>query len=298
MKYRTLGSTGMKISVIGIGTWQLGGEWGKDYTQDEADAILSSAKDCGINFIDTAECYGDHTSESLIGNHIKDSREDWILATKFGHKFHSFLDRTEEWEANQVQEQLEESLKALRTDRIDLYQFHSGKDEVFQNDELWSMLSKQKEAGKILHLGISISGNYKTLLQIEEAKDVGAEAIQVIYNRLDKIPEKKIFPLCIKNNLGVLARVPLASGFLSGKYKTGDSFTNPNDVRSRREQKEIDSQLQEVAKIQKEELPEDIPIAQWALGWCLQHEAVTCVIPGCKNADQVKNNAGAANLDI
>ena len=96
MKYRILGSTNLRVSVIGVGTWQFGGEWGKEFTQDEADRILGRAKEVGINFIDTAECYGDHTSERLIGAATQRNRKDWIIATKFGHKYHGFLKRTDE----------------------------------------------------------------------------------------------------------------------------------------------------------------------------------------------------------
>ncbi len=158
LKYRRLGKTNLKVSVVGVGTWQIGGEWGKSVTQNEADSILSRAKELGINLIDTAECYGNHLSESLIGKFIqKDIREDWVIATKFGHKFHGHLDRTDHWSADEVIKQLDNSLKALCTDYIDLYQFHSGGYHVFDNDDLWTALDKQIQAGKIRHLGNNLS---------------------------------------------------------------------------------------------------------------------------------------------
>ncbi len=118
MKYRRLGKTNLRVSVVGVGTWQFGGEWGKDFTQDEVTQILSRARDLGINFIDTAECYGDHTSESLIGGAIHRQRDRWIIATKFGHKFHSNQNRTDERRPEQIIRQLEDSLAALRTDYV------------------------------------------------------------------------------------------------------------------------------------------------------------------------------------
>src|SRR5213596_566186 len=136
MKYRRLGNTNLKVSVIGIGTWQFGGEWGKEFTQGEAFRMLSRAAELGLNLIDTAECYGDHLSESLIGRAIHRERDKWILATKFGHKFHGNLNRTDERTATHVRQQLEDSLKALKTDYIDLYQFHSVTDLEFENEEL------------------------------------------------------------------------------------------------------------------------------------------------------------------
>jgi aryl-alcohol dehydrogenase-like predicted oxidoreductase len=295
MKYRRLGKTDLEVSVVGIGTWQFGGDWGKNFNQAEADAILSRAKDLGINLIDTAECYGPHhMSERFIGDFLsRDHREDWVVASKFGHKWHDHWDHA--WSVDDVRLQLEESLKALQTDYIDLYQFHSGSDEDFNNDELWTMLDKQVQAGKIRNLGISIGSN-DNIFQTSKATEVNAKVIQVVYNRIDQIPEEQVFPSCISQDLGVLARVPLASGYLSGKYKPGTVFTD--NVRKRRDQKEIDEKLQLVEQIQRKEVPEGVNMAEWALAWCLQHPAVTSVIPGCKSPEQVEVNARAALLDI
>src|SRR3954469_22692544 len=134
MQYRILGRTDLRVSVIGIGTWQLGGEWGRNYTQAEADAIFDKGAELGINLIDTAECYGDHVSERLIGDYLaRHERSRWVVATKFGHRFKSFMDRDQEFSPEAVRGQLEASLRALRVDTIDIYQFHSGEDAVFQN---------------------------------------------------------------------------------------------------------------------------------------------------------------------
>lgn len=295
MKYRRLGQTEMKVSVIGIGTWQLGGEWGKNFEQAEVDAMIDKGAELGINLIDTAECYGDHLSEKLIGNAVKGQREKWIIATKFGHKFKPNFDREMLFEASQVQRQLEDSLRALQTDYIDLYQFHSGTDEMFDTPGLWEMLQQQVDAGKIRHLGISISKKHASLYQVEKASDVGTEAIQAVYNRVDRKPEEKIFDSCIRQDLGVLARVPLASGFLSGKYGEDSRFPG-TDVRSSwHDQDEWQEIYREVASF-KNEVPAGVSMAHWALAWCLQHPAVTCVIPGCKTVEQVKSNALAADL--
>lgn len=294
MKYRRLGRTDLKVSVIGLGTWQFGGEWGKTFTQEEVNAILGRAKELGINFIDTAECYGDHLSEALIGEAIRGERDQWVVATKFGHKFHGFRDRTEHWSAAEVQKQLEDSLKALQTDYIDLYQFHSGTDEVFDNDELWTMLDKEKQAGKIRFLGISLNKK-NSMHQVEAATRVGADVIQVVYNRLDRRPEEDVFPSCQRQDLGVLARVPLASGYLSGKYRPDATF-GERDVRRYDEERE--KKLRLVEEIRRTEVPEGVDMAQWALAWCLQHPAVTCVIPGVKSVEQVEANAKAAGLDL
>lgn len=297
MKYRRLGSTDMIVSVVGIGTWQFGGEWGHDFHADDVARMLRRGKELGINLLDTAECYGDHLSEALIGRAIQHERAEWIVATKFGHTFHDHMERTQHWSADEVRQQLEDSLRALRTDYVDLYQFHSGDNAAFDNDALWQMLQDQVRAGKIRHIGLSISPN-DNIYQTARASQVGAEAIQVVYNRLDRTPEAQVLPSCQAQDLGVLARVPLASGYLSGKYKPGDVFDNPRDVRAARDQADIQDRLREVQVIRETEMPENVPMAAWALAWCLQHTAVTCVIPGCKSIEQVESNAGAADLDL
>ncbi len=298
MRYRRLGKTNLRVSVVGLGTWQLGGEWGRAFTQSEVDAIVGRAHELGINFIDTAECYGDHVSERLIGRGIRGQRQAWIVATKFGHRFKALGQRDQLWQADEVRQQLEESLRALQVETIDLYQFHSGSDEAFANDDLWTMLDKQVQAGKIRFLGISISSSGNPTLQVQRASEVGASVLQVVYNYLDRRPETSIFPHSQAQDLGVLARVPLASGFLSGKYKPGHRFENPADVRARWRPEEIEEKLRQVEHIRQNEVPAGVNMATWALAWCLQHPAVTCVIPGCKNVAQVEANAAAGDLDL
>ncbi len=288
----------MKVSVIGLGTWQLGGEWGKKYSEPEVEAIFDEARSCDITLVDTAECYGDHLSERLVGRALRRDRERWVIATKFGHRYTVPFEREQLWGVDDVRKQLEDSLRALAVDVIDLYQFHSGQRGAFENDALWSMLEAQKKAGKIRHIGISISSSIpreEQERQASRARAVGAECVQVVYNRLQRLPEDGIFTVSRKENLGVLARVPLASGFLSGKYRAGATF-GPDDNRSKKSAEEIDHMAAEAARIQKEEVPPGTPMAAWALAWCLRNPAVTAVIPGCKDPAQVMQNAAAANL--
>ena len=285
----------MEVSVVGVGTWQFGGEWGRNYEQREVDAIFNAARDCGINLIDTAECYGDHTSERFIGKAIESDRDQWVVATKFGHTFKENFERDTIIDPAGVVKQLDDSLRALRTDYVDLYQFHSLDDTAFQTESLWETLQAEVQKGKIRHLGISIGSN-QNVWQTSQAPAVRAEAIQVVYNRLDRAPENAVFPECAKHNLGVLARVPLASGYLSGKYRPGATFAD-NDVRGKwHTDAAREAQLAEVEKIRREELPEGVDMAAWALAWCLRNPVVTAVIPGCKDAHQVKSNASAVAL--
>ncbi len=296
MLYRRLGRSEMRVSIVGMGAWQFGGEWGRPFTVDEVAAILDRAAELGVNLVDTAECYGDHVSERLIGQALFGQRQRWIIATKFGHRFAGHLRRHERWSVREVRQQLEDSLRALQTDYLDLYQFHSGSDAAFDNEALWSMLDEQVRAGKVRHLGVSVSSKGDPMHQIERATSVGASVIQIVYNRLERGPETQALPACQTHDLGVLARVPLASGLLSGKYRPGTEFTQPDDMRSSLAAERVQEQLAEVERIQRDEVPAGAEMAAWALAWCLRHPAVSAVIPGCKTVAQVEANVSAVSL--
>lgn len=295
MKYRTLGRTSLKVSVVGIGTWQLGGEWGKTFTQEEVDAILDRAAEAGVNLIDTAECYGDHLAERLIGDYLsRHERDRWIVATKFGHRFNGFMDRTNAFGAADVRAQLIASLRALRTDRIDLYQLHSSGDKAFLDDGLTAVLDEARRAGMVRNLGVSIRGTGSEV-QVREAFARGYGVLQVIYNRLDLRAETDVFPTARRYNLGILARVPLASGLLSGRHEAGEKF-GPDDYRSTLGREEIARRVSQAEKIAEDELPLGVSRARWALAWCLRDPVVTAVIPGAKSPEQAAENASAADL--
>jgi aryl-alcohol dehydrogenase-like predicted oxidoreductase len=299
MKYRTLGKTGLRVSVIGMGTWQFGGEWGVNFTQEQVTPLFRKALELGINFIDTAECYGDHLSERFIGQALKElkARDKFILATKFGHHFVAPFNRTEPRSGPEVAAQLDASLKSLQTDYIDLYQYHSWGDTQFEDDGVRVVLERAKEAGKIRHIGNSLPGSAKTPRQIEASKALHIEAVQVVYNRLQRQAEDHLFPVCERLRVGVLVRVPLASGLLSGKYQPGAKFAE-NDVRTKWQAAGMDERLADVQRIAKTEVPPGMPMARWVLAWCLKSPAVQCVIPGCKSVQQVEDNAQAADLDL
>jgi len=296
MKYRRLGKTDLKISVIGLGTWQFGGEWGRDYQVSEVRSILLRASELGYNFIDTAECYGDHLSEQLIGQALRNHRKDFIIATKFGHRYTKLFEREDYYHPTAVLKQLEDSLRALKIDHIDLYQFHSGSDAQFNTPGLWEMLQKQVELGKIRFLGISI-GSHQNIYQAEQAERIHPKVIQVVYNRLEREAEEKLLKLCQEKEIGVITRVPLASGLLSGKYSLQSIFPK-NDVRNLYGQKWQQRAISQVEEILRMEVPQGMNPSQWALSWCLQHPAVACVIPGCKDVKQVEMNGMAADLEL
>lgn len=301
MKYRALGNTGLKVSVVGLGTHQFSGEWAREYSPADVDQIVECAHAAGINYIDTAECYGHHSVEALIGKSIqRQGRENWLLATKFGHRNVPGSPKTDAWSATEVREQLEDSLRALQTDYVDVYQFHSGSNRDFANDELWKMLNEQVRAGKVRFLGISLAGGLTAqndLQQVHSATEVNARVIQVVYNRLHREAERAILPFCQAEGLGVWARVALAKGFLAGTYRPGTVFPQ-NDVRSMYGAEFNDAQLKLVEEIQRTELPPGQNMAQWALAWCLRHPAVASVVVGCKSVAQVTLNAGVAEMDL
>ena len=306
MRYRRLGSTGLEVSVIGLGTWQFGGEWGKDFTQPEVDALIGRAGELGVNLIDTAECYGDHLAESLVGRAIAADRDRWVVATKFGHRFHAERLRQPDWDPGSVRSdhwspedvarQLEDSLRALGTDYIDIYQSHGGSDADFGTPGLWETLQDQVRAGKIRHLGISLDAGDGP--RVRRAADVGAAVVQVPYSRLQREAEQQVLPVCAELAVGVLAREPLANGYLSGKYAPGRRITSPGDWRSSHDPQEVEEKLAAVAQIQEQELPAGVPLAQWALTWSLRDPAVAAVIPGSKTIAQLESNAAAADLDL
>ena len=301
MRFRRLGKTDLRVSVVGLGTYQFGGRWGKDFTQKEASDIIATAKDNGINLLDTAECYGvNRLSETLVGHAIASSRSHWVLATKFGHDRLSPTKNRPAFTASEVLQQLEGSLRTLQTDYIDLYQFHSGSNEDFDNDELWAMLEKQKQAGKVRHLGISVSRKSSEWreYQTRKASSVGVSAIQVKYNRVERDAETEVLPECLTQDLGVLVRVPLASGLLSGRYQTLTAFDDSDARAGKYDPQTIARMQQEIQDIIRDELPENISLPEYSLAWSLSHPAVSCVIPGCKTPEHVRMNASVADLPL
>ena len=299
MKYRRLGVSALTPSVIGLGTHQFGGAWGYQFTQQEVDRLLDEASALGVNLIDTAACYGPHLSEKLIGASLARSRADWIIATKFGRIWTKGHGTSCDFSVKNVSQQLEQSLRSLATDHIDLYQFHSGTNAEFNNDALWTYLDKQVIAGKIGKLGLSHMGaltNANDLYQIQQAPIYGVSVIQVVYNRLNAHAAKDILPLCLEKQLGVIARIPLAKGFLAGKYEPEATFP-PDDHRSNYTTGFNRDLIEQAARIKQKEVPRGVEMSQWAISWCLAHPAVAMVIPGARNVEQLRSNAQAADQE-
>lgn len=191
--------------------------------------------------------------------------------------------------------QLEASLRALGTDHVDVYQLHSGPAEVFDQDGLWAALNRQITKGTVRHLGLSVDvGNID---QVGRAGEVGARVVQVGYNRLDQAAAQGVLPACLDQDLGVVVRQPLANGYLSGKYRPG-GWVAAGDWRAGHGPAEVQRKLELVAEIAPSEVPKGVAMASWAIGWCLQHPAVSCVVAGCKSVQRLESNASAADLDL
>ena len=295
MKYRQLGKTGQRVSAVGLGGWQFGGEWGKSFGQGEVDHMMGRAGELGVNFIDTAECYGDHLSERLIGNAICSGRDKWIVSTKFGPHFRGHLDRESAFDVASVARQLRRSLEALRTDYIDLLMFHSGDNAQLASPELWDFLHGEVAKGTVRHLGVSLSGQSPGVAQYQAAlaSSLGASVIQAVYSRLRPEAAEDVFPICQRDGLGVVARVPLAQGLLAGRIGPDTLFESAG-LRSGWASEHLQAMRDRVERIWHDELVPGTDPAQWAIAWCLRHDCVATVIVGCKSVAQVENNAAAA----
>ncbi len=301
MRYRELGETGMRVSEISLGTWAFGGDWGT-VGEDDAYAALNRAVDLGVNFLDTADVYGDGRSERLISRLLEDRPDDEILvATKAGRRLDPHT--AEGYDHANLSAFVERSLKNLRLEALDLLQLHCPPTEAYRQDSTFEALDALKQAGKVRHYGVSVE-------KVEEARMAldypGVATVQIIFNIFRQKPAEEFFPLAEERNIGILARVPLASGLLSGKMSAERAFSE-NDHRNFNRDGEafdrgetfagVDFETGlEAAEELKGLVPEGSTLAQFALRWILMHPAVSCAIPGGKNPSQVEDNVAAAGM--
>ena len=301
MNYRSLGETGMRVSEISLGTWAFGGDWGT-VGEDDAYAALNRAIDLGVNFLDTADVYGDGRSERLIGRLLKDRPNDEILvATKAGRRLDPHT--AEGYNRENLTAFVERSLQNLGVEALDLLQLHCPPTEAYRQDETFEALDRLQEAGKLKNYGVSVE-------KVEEARMAlgypGVKTVQIIFNVFRQKPAEEFFPIAEERNIGILARVPLASGLLSGKMSLDRAFDETDHRNFNRngeafDQGETFSGVDfetglRAAEELKELVPEGQTLAQFALRWILMHPAVSCAIPGGKNPGQVEDNVAAAAL--
>ena len=300
MQYRTLGSTGMKVSTVSFGAWAIGGTWGP-VDDEQSMAALHRALDLGVNFFDTADVYGDGRSERLLARLRRERTEPFFVATKAGRRLPK--QTVEGYSSQNLRDWVGRSLKNLEVEHLDLLQLHCPPSELYERDEPFQILEDLKREGLIRHYGISVEKVSEAMRGIQHP---GVESVQIIFNAFRLKPALEFFAAAQARNVGILARVPLASGLLTGKINATSSFA-PDDHRAfNRDGAAFDKGetfsgvpfevgLEAVAALQKL-VPEGWTLAQFALRWIGMFEAVTCSIPGAKNPAQVEANMSAADL--
>ena len=300
MKYRTLGRTGWKISEISFGAWAIGGAWG-DVDDHESLAALHAALDAGVNFFDTADVYGDGHSERLLAQLRKERTEPFYVATKAGRRLPQ--QTPEGYSRKNLTAWIERSLTNLHTDTIDLLQLHCPHPEVFYRPEVFGILDDLVKAGKLRHYGVSVEKVEEALKAIEYPN---VQSVQLIFNIFRQRPAELFFQEAQRRKVGILARVPLASGMLSGKISRASKFAKDDHRNFNRHGEAFDrgetfsgvdfeTALRAVEELKKL-TPRKAALAQLALRWILEFPAVTCAIPGAKRASQVMENVAASDL--
>lgn len=302
MLRRDFGRTGWQVAAVGFGAWAIGGTWG-EVSEEDARAALHAALDEGVDFIDTADVYGDGRSERIIREVLKErGGERPIVATKAGRRLSPHV--PEGYTKENLEGFIDRSLSNLGVETLDLVQLHCPPTPVFYMPEVFGALDDLVQAGKLRHYGVSVEKVEEGLKAIEFP---GVVSVQIIYNMFRQRPEELFFPQALKKHVAVIARVPLASGLLTGKMSRGSQFAADDHRAFNRDGAAFDKgetfsgvpfdvALDAVEAV-RSALPGDVPMAQVALRWCLMEDAVSVVIPGAKNPDQAKGNAAAGRLD-
>jgi aryl-alcohol dehydrogenase-like predicted oxidoreductase len=300
MKYRSFGRTGWQVSSVGFGAWAIGGSWG---AVDEAGAMaaLNASIDEGINFIDTADVYGDGRSERLVSRLLRERSERIYVATKAGQSLAPHV--AGGYNQSNLTKFVESSLKNLRVDALDLLQLHCPPNEVYYMPEVFQVLEDLVGAGKLRYYGVSVEKVEEGLKAIEYPN---LQSVQIIFNVFRQRPAELFFERALEKKVGILARVPLASGLLTGKMDRSTTFPDDDhrnfnrdgaafDVGETFSGVDFETGLKAVDRL-RTLIPADLSMTQFALRWILMFEAVSCVIPGAKNRSQALENAMAADL--
>lgn len=299
MKQRILGKTGRSVSEIGLGTWQLGTRWGDPFNHEEALNILKTAEENGITFIDTADVYNGGKSEETIGEYIAAHPGRFYVTTKCGRRLNPHT--AEMYTPAAIAGFIEGSLRRMGLDRLDLILLHCPPASVYRRDDIFGELEKQKKAGKLADYGVSI----EKVDEGVQAMEYGISAMEVIFNMFRLKPLDRLFPLAAEKNVGIIARVPLASGLLTGRY-TKDTVFGPQDHRTYNrdgaafDKGETFSGIPFDLGLEAAEALKEVfgasDLAPYAIRWILMHPQVSVVIPGASKASQVASNVKAAEL--
>src|ERR1700677_2357933 len=300
MKYRALGRTGWKVSEISFGAWAIGGAWGQ-VSDEESMAALNQAIDSGINFIDTADVYGNGHSHSLIAQLKKSRKEEIVVATKLGRRLPK--QTVEGYSRENITSWVEDNLRTLDTEALDLLQLHCPPTSAYYHPEIFGVLDDLVHAGKIRFYGVSVERVEEALKAMEYPN---LQSVQIIFNCFRQRPSELFFAQAKLKQVGILARVPLASGLLTGKFKADTQFADDDHRNFNRQGQRFDvgetfSEVDyELALSTVDEIralvPPETSMSQFALRWILMFDAVTCAIPGGKRPSQVADNAHASDL--
>ena len=300
MNYRLLGRTGMKVSEISFGAWAIGSAWGP-VDDRESMAALHKAVDLGVNFIDTADVYGNGKSEKLIGRLLRDRSEKIYVATKAGRKISPHV--AEKYTPVTIRKFVEASLRKLRIESLDLLQLHCPPVQVYYTPELFAELDQMVKAGKLKNYGVSVEKVEEALKAIEYP---GVKTVQIIFNMFRQRPAELFFREAKSRWVGIIARVPLASGMLTGRMSRATRFRSDDHRSYNRKGQAFDrgetfSGVQyarglEAAEELRQTMPQGMSMSQFALRWIIMHDAICCAIPGAKRPEQVEENCRAADL--
>jgi len=300
MQYRTLGRPGYNVSAVSFGGWAIGGSWG-DVSDDESLAALHRAGDLGVNFFDTADVYGDGRSERLMARLRRERSEKILVATKAGRRLDPHV--AAGYNRANLAAFVERSLKNLETDALDLLQLHCPPTEVYYMPETFGVLDDLVRQGKLHYYGVSVEKVEEALKAIEYPN---VQSVQIIFNIFRQRPAGLFFSEAARRKVGILARVPLASGLLTGKITRQTHFADDDHRKFNRHGESFDrgetfsgvdfeTGLQAVDEL-KQLLPAGVSLTQFALRWISMFDAVTCAIPGAKRVSQVEENVAAADL--
>ncbi|WP_298766955.1 aldo/keto reductase [uncultured Polaribacter sp.] len=295
MNYRKLGKTNLEISEISLGTWQVGGKWGSDFSFKNAENIIKTAIDKGVNFIDTADVYSAGLSEKVVGEIVRSSSQEVYIATKCGRQLNPHTDAA--YTTAALRKFVENSLTNLGVDSIDLIQLHCPPTAVYNRPEIFGLFDDLTKEGKIKNYGVSVEKVAEALKAIEYN---GVSTVQIIFNMFRQKPSELFFKEANKKNVGIIARVPLASGLLTGKFNTATTFNKEDHRFFNRDGAAFDKGetfsgidynlgLQAVAEL-KTIFNEDENLVHKALQWILSFNEVSCVIPGASSTDQLLAN--------
>lgn len=301
MNYRKLGKTNFNISEISLGTWQVGGKWGSPFNDKTADELINTAIDKGVNFIDTADVYENGLSETAVGRVVRSRSESIYVATKCGRHINPHVD--EGYQPKVLQKFIEDSLRRTELETLDLIQLHCPPNEVFYRPEIFEMFDRLKEQGKIQNLGVSVEKVEEGLKAIEYPN---VTTVQIIFNLFRQRPSELFFKEAQKKDIGIIARVPLASGLLTGLYDSKTTFASQDHRNFNRNGEAFDKGetfsgidyelgLQAVEAL-KALFPETANLAPIALQWILSFEAISCIIPGASKESHVLSNLSVYDI--